>query len=231
MTLANRIKERMDALKITQDELADLSGLSQSAIHKLISGKSLSSRRMPQLAKALECNVYWLTEGKGSHESKPKIESNAQWLGDISPWDSDTTLDDDEVELPFFREVELSAGSGISEVHENHGLKLRFAKSTLKKQGVPPDKAACVVVSGNSMEPRLPNGSTVGINTAQTQIIDGKTYAVDHDGHLRIKTLYQMPGGLIRLRSFNREEWPDELVKPNEIRVLGQIFWSSVLWN
>jgi len=75
-TLAQRIQQRMDTLGITQDRLAFLSGLSQSAIHKLISGKSMSSRRMPQLAKALKCDIYWLTDGKGSMEFTPSPDSN-----------------------------------------------------------------------------------------------------------------------------------------------------------
>ncbi|MBE0437786.1 MAG: helix-turn-helix transcriptional regulator, partial [Methylomicrobium sp.] len=157
------------------------------------------------------------------------IESNAEWLGGFETWDNDTPLRDDEVELPFFREVELAAGNGRSEIIENHGLKLRFAKSTLKKQNVDPASAACVTVSGNSMEPVLPDGATIGIDTSKRQIKDGDIYAIDHDGHLRVKVLYRLPGGKVRLRSFNSDEWPDELVTQDEFKILGRVFWWSVL--
>ena len=67
----------------------------------------------------------------------PHKQSNnqAELAGFIKPWDSGTPLDDDEVELPFFTEVELSAGNGSTQVVESHGPKLRFAKSTLRRVG------------------------------------------------------------------------------------------------
>lgn len=233
-TLADRIKQRMADLDVTQDELAALSGLSQSAIHKLVSGKSSSTRRMPQLASALKCNVYWLTDGTGQPDQITATKTTLQaepalMMGEFDVWDDDTPLHEDDVELPFFREVELAAGSGRTQVQENHGLKLRFSKRTLKRQGVEINHAACVTVSGNSMEPAMPDGCTIGIDTSKTQINNGKMYAIDHDGELRVKMLYKMPGGLIRLRSYNHEEWPDETVPANAIKILGKVFWYSVL--
>lgn len=164
----------------------------------------------------------------------PAPTSNATLAGGFDLWDETTPLADDEVALPFLREVELSAGNGRQhQIIENSGHKLRFAKSTLKKQGVQADSAWCVSVSGNSMEPVLPDGATVGIDTANTTIKSGKLYAIDHDGQLRIKLIYPLPGGQIRLRSFNVAEWPDEIYSGADlanIKILGRVFWSSVLW-
>jgi phage repressor protein C with HTH and peptisase S24 domain len=76
------------------------------------------------------------------------------------------------------------------------------------------------------MEPALNNGATVGIDTSKKNIVDGKMYAVDHGGMLRVKMLYRLPGG-VKLRSFNMEEHPDEVVAFSEIRIIGRVFWSS----
>ncbi|MBD1601156.1 helix-turn-helix transcriptional regulator [Pseudomonas sp. CA3A] len=150
----------------------------------------------------------------------------------ISEWDDDTPVDDDEVEIPFLREVELSAGSGRTVIRESSRAKLRFGKMTLRKHSVQFDQAVCVPVHGNSMEPVLPDGSTVAINKGATTVIDGKIYALAHAGQLRVKTLYRLPGGGIRLRSFNREEHPDEeysaeQMRDSEIVILGRVFWSA----
>lgn len=150
----------------------------------------------------------------------------------ISSWDDETPVDEDEVEVPFLREVELSAGSGRTVIEESSKAKLRFGKMTLRKHSVQFDQAVCVPVHGNSMEPVLPHGSTVAINKAATSVVDGKMYALSHAGHLRVKTLYRLPGGGIRLRSFNRDEHPDEeysaeQMRENEITVLGRVFWSA----
>ncbi len=150
----------------------------------------------------------------------------------ISVWDDDTPVDDDEVEVPFLREVELSAGSGRTVIQESSRAKLRFGKSTLRKHSVQFDQAVCVPVHGNSMDPVLPDGSTVAINKGATTVIDGKIYAISHAGQLRVKTLYRLPGGGIRMRSFNRDEHPDEEysisdMENQEIMILGRVFWSA----
>ena len=85
------------------------------------------------------------------------------------------------------------------------------------------------------MEPVLPDGSTVGIDQGSTAVVDGKMYALDHGGELRVKVLYRLPGGGIRVRSYNSDEHPDEEythheMLTQEIRVLGRVFWSSALW-
>jgi phage repressor protein C with HTH and peptisase S24 domain len=49
---------------------------------------------------------------------------------------------------------------------------------------------------------------------------------------LRIKTLYKLPGGGLRLRSFNIDEWPDERFESEclkQITIIGKVFWYSVL--
>lgn len=58
-------------------------------------------------------------------------------------------------------------------------------------------------------------------------------YAIDHDGQLRVKLLYRIPGGGLRLRSYNDAEHPDERYDKDyveqHIRVIGKVFWYSVL--
>ncbi len=151
----------------------------------------------------------------------------------IEIWDDETPLGPDEVELPFYQEVELSAGKGSEVMLETGGRKLRFGRRTLQRKGVSPEAAACVPVTGNSMEPVLPDGSTVGIDTAATHVQDGKMYAIDHCGQLRVKLLYKIPGGGLRLRSYNAEEHPDERYEGDyareHLRIIGKVFWYSVL--
>jgi len=250
-TLADRINESMLSRNINQQELASAVGLSQAAIQKLTSGKALSSRKIVEIAKVLKTNPEWLMSGEfqagfldGALEAinsplnqplspplKPPTSSDNYSLGTFDTWDSNTPLNDDEVALPFYREIELAAGSGRTMIQENNGFKLRFSKSTLSKSNVDAGMAACVTVSGNSMEPVLPDGATIGIDTSKTSVKGGDIYAIDHDGQLRVKMVYRTPAG-IRLKSFNNDEWPDENYNAEDsqkIKVLGRVFWWSVL--
>ncbi|MGP4843345.1 S24 family peptidase [Marinobacter sp. 1Y8] len=157
-----------------------------------------------------------------------------EFFGHMDAWDSNTPLDEDEIELPLFREVELAAGGGQTQVIENYGAKLRFAKSTLSRAGVMPENAACAFVRGNSMEPVMPDGTCVGVNTGDKTIRDGEIYAIDHDGMLRVKFLHRRPGGGIKIVSQNGMEHPTEEYSVSDIaaasiRVIGRVFWWSVL--
>lgn len=156
-------------------------------------------------------------------------------LSPVRTWDERTPLDSDEVAVPFLREVELSAGSGRFLVEESSDSTLRFSKKDLRDNGVPFDKARCVTVRGNSMLPILRDGATVGVNIAKRSIgdvVDGELYAISHNGQLRIKQVYRLPTG-IRLRSFNREEHPDEdypfsELEHEDMRLLGHVFWWAM---
>lgn len=207
----------------------------------------------PRLAEAIKNTVAGLDDALrvAAHEalsgSKPAADELAERRqrvgrlieqlppGDVlplEPWDSRTPLDDDEVEVPLFKEIEMSAGPGSAQVVEINGRKLRFSRATMRAAGVDENSAACATLSGNSMEPLILDGSTIGIDRSRTKIVDGELYAIDHDGLLRVKHLYRLPGGGIRLRSENAAEHPDEQYdaeKAKHIRVLGWVFWWSTV--
>lgn len=235
-TVGQMIKEAREKAGLKQPELAARIGWGQSRLSNYE-----RNQREPKMddikaiSKALGIDMLALIPSapdKTSNVYQLEQPKTAYTLGEFDTWDSETPLSPDEVEIPFYKEVELSAGNGSIVQRENSGFKLRFAKSTLRRYNIQPDMAACVVVSGNSMEPVLPDKATVGIDTANTRIKDGDMYAIDHGGMLRVKVLYRLPGGGIRLRSFNRDEYPDEdypAEQANEVKVLGRVFWYSVL--
>ncbi|TDX30790.1 phage repressor protein C with HTH and peptisase S24 domain [Modicisalibacter xianhensis] len=134
----------------------------------------------------------------------------------------------DEVDLPCFREVEFDMGSGRTQVVENGGHTMRFSLARLSRAGVNPGNAACATAVGTSMEPTINDGSPVAIDKGTTHIIDGKIYALDHGGMLRIKRLYRLPLGNVRLVSDNEVEHPEEvhsLMGPDAPRIIGRVFW------
>lgn len=246
MALGNRLKQARNARGLSQQQLADLAGMTQAAVGALEVRDSKHSTKVLALAKALGVNVEWLADGRGPMDRSEVSESMAaynigkpdnhelEFIGRLDAWDSDTPLDEDEVELPLFREVELAAGAGQTQVVENQGAKLRFAKSTLARAGVQQENAACAFVRGNSMEPVMPDGTCVGVNTADKAIRDGEIYAIDHDGMLRVKFLHRRPGGGVKVVSQNAiehpaEEYSAEDIADNNLRIIGRVFWWSVL--
>jgi phage repressor protein C with HTH and peptisase S24 domain len=165
-------------------------------------------------------------------ERKPRLESNVAWFGTFDIVDDELPLGDEEVNAPFIKEFELLGGPGRTEVGEFCLQKQRFSKAILKKAGVPVPAVYCLIITGNSMLPVLPDGATLAIDTSRAAVRDGELYAIDHAGTLRVKIVYKMPGGGLRMRSYNHEEWPDENYNAEEaraVKVLGRVFWWAVL--
>ncbi|WP_299231673.1 helix-turn-helix transcriptional regulator [uncultured Halomonas sp.] len=154
-------------------------------------------------------------------------DSNAE-LVDVEIVEGGEPLRPDEVWLPLYREVEFAAGNGATQVIENHGAQERFSLPRLARAGVQPEHAALAVAKGDSMTPAIQDGATIGIDKGCRTITDGQVYALDHDGMLRIKRLYRLPPGRMRVVSENADEYPEEIYHtgdPEAPRILGRVFW------
>ena len=78
------------------------------------------------------------------------------------------------------------------------------------------------------MEPVIPDGATVAVDTGNKRIIDGELYAINQGDLKRIKQLYRKPGGKILIRSINRD-YDDEEADEADVEIIGFVFWYSVL--
>jgi phage repressor protein C with HTH and peptisase S24 domain len=210
-------------------EIAAACGVTPSSVTQWMNGltKSIKPENLAALAAATGTTMEWIATGNGPMEATGRVT-----LDSLHPWDDSTPMDPDDVELPLFKEVEIAAGDGTAHQIEINGRKLRFSRATLRAAGVDAANAACATAKGRSMERLILDGATIGIDRGRTEIKDGKIYAIDHQGELRVKYLYRQPGGALRVRSENADEYPDENYGPDwhqQIKVLGWVFWWSRL--
>lgn len=246
-TIAQVISEAREKLGLNQSELARRLGVTPQSVQAWESGRSTPRvTKYRDIAKALGVQSHVLLQAselmnaKNVKEFLDQLESEvaasapteASGLEGVMIWDDATPLEDDEIYVPLLREVELSAGSGKFAIEERSTSKLRFFKRDLRANGVQFSNAKCVSVSGNSMFPVLRDGAVVGVNVGKNQltdVVDGEMYAISHGGQLRVKQVYRLPTGL-RLRSFNRDEHPDEdytfqQLQTEQISIIGHVFW------
>jgi phage repressor protein C with HTH and peptisase S24 domain len=228
-----RLKQLREQVGISQRALAEKCGWGASRIGNYESGsRSISLEDADIIAKSLNNTPEFLLFGNKPTDTS---KSNAVVLGNMQVWDSKTPLTEDEVAIPFLSDVRLSAGNGFTcDLEQDNGFRLRFAKSTLRRNNVLPENAVCVSIAGNSMDPVLPDGSTVGINCGDKTLMDGKIFAINHNSELFIKKLYKLPGGGLRIYSFNETEYPAREytqleVGEQKITIIGKVFWYSVL--
>ena len=233
--VATVLRALLDRHGISPTELHRRTGVPQSTLSRILSEKIVdpSDKHVSKIAEYFGVSTDQLRGRADLGDTRPANAPRADvQLQDISLWDDDTPVEDDEVSIPFLREVELAAGSGRFVIEESEKASLRFGKRSLRHNGVQFDQAKCVTVRGNSMLPVLRDGATVGVNAGKSgigDIVDGDLYAINHNGQLRVKQLYHLPTG-IRLRSFNRDEHPDEdytfqQMQEEQISILGHVFW------
>lgn len=235
MTFADRLNLAMKMRGFTQVELAEAADMAQPSVWKLTSGKAKSSRKIVEISNALRVDPVWLSTGEGdvpdflkSDKAKDGIPVKDFKPREVAGWDSSTPLDDDEVEVPYYKSIELAAGNGCNGGSDNNGYKLRFSRSTLRRYGISPKDVASFPVHGESMSPVIPSGTTVFVNCGDKTIVDGGIYFIEQDGLLRIKQLLRQPGKLI-IRSYNSIDFPDEEADPTTVKIVGRVFNWSVM--
>jgi len=82
-TLAERLRELRKAAELTQQQLADAAHVKQSFIGALESGEQKTSSWLPEIAKALNVDCYWLKTGIGI--ARPWERSHQQKTAEPTP--------------------------------------------------------------------------------------------------------------------------------------------------
>ncbi len=226
-TFGERLITLINEKGIKNNELAKIIEVSNGTITNWTKDSSKpDGESLIKLSDYFNKSVRWLVLGEDEHQS------DDIYFGSLNTWDENSPLDEDEVPISYYKEVKVAGGKGASQVKEFTDGKLRFSLKTLKKHGVKTDNAVCWVVTGDSMANEIKDGDVIGIDKGRREIKDGRIYAVNHKGLLRVKYLHKTPEG-IRLRSHNEDKtaYPDEIILneniDDDLEVLGWVFWKS----
>lgn len=155
MTISDRIKLARKHAGLTQKELADKVGISQTAVHKLECGRSRSSRRT--VAIALTCGVdpIWLETGRGEM-SLPGSGGGAQTDEGGQPYRP----------YPLLARVPLIAWNAINPVCDGENLSdLELgAQSWIPVAPRTHGQCFALTVQDDSMEPEFSEGEILIID-------------------------------------------------------------------
>ena len=235
-----RLIQRMKELDINGADITRATGATSAAITKWRQGINAPTRYILQLAKLLQTTPEWLLYGTPSTKQeppaqmaeKPRRTSDIGEFGEYRLWSNNDPLPEDEYYYaPFYKDIAMMGGAGSTEMEDYNGFRLPFGKASLYRNGITPSNVSCCTLTGDSMEPVIPDGATIGIDQGETTIRDGKIYAFRHDDVYRVKRLYLLPGGKVRINSFNQDEpaYRDEIVSLAEIEIIGRVFNWSVM--
>jgi phage repressor protein C with HTH and peptisase S24 domain len=185
--LAYRLVQRMRDLDLTQEELADRVGVSQTTISKLITGKTERSRYIHDIAEVLQCSAAWLIFGKDSRPN-PHQDERAS-IPQVVPPDAPNLI-----QIKVYMDVQKKNNrvDWVS-AETSHPFPPHF----FRDRGLDPTACRLLQVRGDSMAPGIRDGDIVMIDTAQMTIIDGQIYAVLVDGALYLRRLSRQPGSVV----------------------------------
>ena len=209
----------------SQSELARKLGVDAQHITNWKS-RDVPAAKQEHVADVLGCSVDQLLGRVLSGTTEPAA-AYGPTLAPILSWEHESDLPEGEFVFIPRLSIDLSAGTGKDQVEINFVEKQpqAFRADWIRKEHLKPKKLAAMYASGRSMEPSIWDGDSLVVDTSQTEVIDGKVYALWYDGGERVKRLFRLPGGGLRIQSDN-PEFPPIILEPGNlavVRVIGRV--------
>ena len=237
--LSERFQAALKHAGSTVSAVAAATGLSYQALKKVYDGKT-KSQAAPnnrKIAEFLGVSSDWLSEGIGemtppaaglaAAPQPAPADSPPPSMQPVLAWEHEDDLPAGEFVLIPRLNIKLSAGPGHEQVEIEFVDKQpqAFRADWIRKKQLKPKKLASMVADGDSMEDRIHRGDALVVDTSQTTVIDGKVYAIWYDGGERVKRLYRLPGGGLKIKSDNDTYPAIELSADTVelVRIIGRV--------
>lgn len=227
-TYGSRLHAALERKNTSREDLAKAIGRTPQAVGQVINGttKALTAENNSRAAAFLGVNPDWLATGEG----EMLATSSPATLGKpVRAHDEGEPLPDEYIQIPE-TEVRFAAGNGRTALFDEvlDSVPRTYRRDWFAKEGISPAHAHCFKVHGESMEPFLYDGDSVLVNLGETQILNGKVYALRYGDELRIKRVYRKLDGSLILHSDNPafiprdEEVPAQAVEQH-ISIIGRV--------
>ena len=123
------------------------------------------------------------------------------------------------------RDLAAAAGGGAVVEDESVDGHIFFRRDWLQKNGLDPDLCCSIIVTGESMEPTLPEGSTIVVNCSIKRQHNGRIYVIRTSDGLVVKRAGKSEDGGWLLISDHPAHgsvpWPDDA------EVVGEVVWGA----
>lgn len=205
MNIAQRIKGLRKKLDLTQYDLAELTGSSQTSIQKIERGDTKNPRNIEALARALKCTPEYLQFG----------------ITDSKDTNSNVSLGPTiKAAVPLISWVQAGAWSEITEIKAYDAERFMCPVNCS-------DLTFALKVQGVSMEPKFYDGDLIFVDP-EAECIHG-SYVVarlDDDNQATFKQLI-IEGGHKFLKAAN-PAWPEQLIPINgNCTLVGKVIFTG----
>ena len=222
-TFGERLAKLRESKNLSQAKLAKMAGVPQSTIAQIETGRNKSTKRIIELAEALDTTPNYLLNGVKDLSVVPVSSEIGSY--------SDKNISDNigaYVKIPHY-DISLSAGIGNATwIVRDNPDKLLFRESWLQRKGLNESSLKAMYVRGESMEPLLYDMDTILLDINDIEIIDGSVYAIIFKNRLYIKELRNSEDG-VDIISYHRDYETMHVTQEtyDQFKVLGKMVWRG----
>ena len=202
------IDEKIDELqnftkrKVTYEEIANIFGVTRSAIQNRVYRKS----PLKDYEEELINENYYL---------KKTLKN---------------TSSNDCTEIPVRGNVSASMGYGLTVYDETQTGTYAINNRLAKDLGINLNKSEIIFAKGDSMEPTIIGGDSLLVDLARKEVHDGSIYCVRIDGELYAKRLQKLPPDKMKVISDNKDKYDPFYIDLSknidfDFEIIGEIRW------
>ena len=222
-TFGERLTKLRESKNLSQAKLAQMAGVPQSTIAQIETGRNKSTKKIIELAEALDTTPNYLLNGVKDLSAVPLSSE----IGSYSDKNISNNIGA-YVKIPYF-DMSLSADMGNATwIVRDTDDKLLFRESWLQSKGLDESSLKAMYVRGESMEPLLYDMDTILLDINDLEIIDGSVYAIIYKNRLYIKELRNSENG-IDIISYHRDYETMQVTQETyaQFKVLGKMVWRG----
>ncbi len=213
MTLGERIAARMQALNLTQSELARRVGVSQPAIHALLNRNKTGSRILGPVARELQTTVAYLngeTDDPAEGAQVPMKPEDVAEQFDLVPLE--------EIDLEYGMGGTFGDSPVTVQVHQIP----RLLMEAMGGRGTTSTSLFVAKGRGDSMEPTIADGDMIIVDRSKRQLRDpDRIWALTVGDFHMVKRLRPRGSSIVLLS--DNPKVPEEVVSMEEINLVGRV--------
>jgi phage repressor protein C with HTH and peptisase S24 domain len=209
-TLIERLSQTMSERGVDQPQLAAGVGCSQGAISQILTGMTLRSRFLPEIADFLGVPLKWLKGETDDRDAQPERMTSEEMA--------------EELELVAIASVDQAYGMGATFTNERIEVDvIHFPKSWIEQL----THTAAVHLTwargkGDSMAPTINDNDMVLIDRSERRVEDQDLIWAFTIGDMAMIKRLRIRGDKVTILSDNSEV-SDDTAHPDEINIIGRI--------
>ena len=215
---------------LSQRELAAMSRTSDSQVSMVEHNQSRTSLRTTiAISDALGTSMEYLLDRvedpRPIHEIVAELKTKAARVRDLARGCSEP-LDPKCAEYIGIEEIDATVGASSTGTDGAVKARHKFAHPWVREHGLKADLCRIVRVAGEAMEPTLPDGALILINTESAEHRDGRIYVLRIGEEVVARRVIQDPdaGWLLHCDNPDKTSWPTEPLPENAITI-GEVRW------